>query len=345
MAKLIEIEIKKFNTVFQIVVEQDPPIELDAEIMVKKMLERGSKPYDAQTRTSPIFNNVIAKLVQNLEDLTAQTYKEFNFGNNPNALVLDQEKSVFMYRLAMIQAWALCVLEEISVNSSEVYSLMDDWVVEAVSIENNSVQAILDSISEFIQSNTLMMNEEDFIVQPTQLYRAIEMKAFGINQDPLYLQRFEYPEFRVEQTRFEVGELRYMFKQFKRTVGEKGSFDLIDEQSFVNLMMLAFRQGRIPFIWRFMSIDCVHKMAKRFRQQALPVIVQGSDEPSEFHSKFNQNPSKSYQSDQGRNWVNWKQILLHFVLLNTPVPTSEDVENLRAGLSEAANGKDYITCE
>jgi hypothetical protein len=44
-----------------------------------------------------------------------------------------------MYRLAMIQAWALCVLEEISVNSSEVYQLMDDWVVEAVSIENNAV--------------------------------------------------------------------------------------------------------------------------------------------------------------------------------------------------------------
>jgi hypothetical protein len=63
MAKLIEIEIKKFNTVYQIVVEQDPPVELDAEIMVKKMLERGSKAYDLQTRTSPIFNSVVAKLV------------------------------------------------------------------------------------------------------------------------------------------------------------------------------------------------------------------------------------------------------------------------------------------
>lgn len=139
MAKLIEIEIRKFNTVYQIVVEQDPPIELDAEIMVKKMLERGSKPYDAQECVSPIFNTVVAKLVQNLDDLTLQTYKEFNFGANPNALVLEQEKNIFIYRLAMIQAWALCLLEEISVNSSEVYSLMDDWVVEAVSMENNSV--------------------------------------------------------------------------------------------------------------------------------------------------------------------------------------------------------------
>lgn len=41
--------------------------------MVKKMLERGSKLYDAKTKTSPIFNNVIAKLTQSLDDLTVQT--------------------------------------------------------------------------------------------------------------------------------------------------------------------------------------------------------------------------------------------------------------------------------
>jgi hypothetical protein len=136
-----------------------------------------------------------------------------------------------------------------------------------------------------------------------------------------------------------------MFAQFKRTVSDRGSFDLLDEQSFVNLMMLAFRQGKIPYIWRFMSIDCVHKMAKRFRQQALPVIALGSDEPSEYQTKFNQSMSKSYQSDQSRHWVNWKQILLHFILLNTPEPSSEDVENLRLSLLEASNGRDYITCE
>jgi hypothetical protein len=139
MARMIEIEIKKFTTVYQVTVEQDPPVELDAEIMVKKMLERGTKQFDAKSQTSPIFNTVISKLVQNLEDLTIQTYKEFNFGQNPNALVLEQEKTIFIYRLGLIQAWALTYLEEISIYSTEVYSLMDEWVVEAVSIENMNV--------------------------------------------------------------------------------------------------------------------------------------------------------------------------------------------------------------
>jgi hypothetical protein len=36
MASLIEIEIKKFETVYQIVMMAEPPIALDAEIFVKK---------------------------------------------------------------------------------------------------------------------------------------------------------------------------------------------------------------------------------------------------------------------------------------------------------------------
>jgi hypothetical protein len=32
----------------------------------------------------------------------------------------------------MINAWGLGILEEISTNSTEVYTLMDDWIVDAV---------------------------------------------------------------------------------------------------------------------------------------------------------------------------------------------------------------------
>ena len=49
MANLIEIEIKKFETVYQIVMMAEPPIALDAEIFVKKQLDRGIKPYDGQS--------------------------------------------------------------------------------------------------------------------------------------------------------------------------------------------------------------------------------------------------------------------------------------------------------
>jgi hypothetical protein len=55
MASLIEIEIKKFETVYQIVMMAEPPIALDAEIFVKKLLDRGTKPYLGSNKTSPVF--------------------------------------------------------------------------------------------------------------------------------------------------------------------------------------------------------------------------------------------------------------------------------------------------
>jgi len=49
IANLIEIEIKKFSTIYQVLKEQEPSVELDAEILVKHKLERGAKAYDNQT--------------------------------------------------------------------------------------------------------------------------------------------------------------------------------------------------------------------------------------------------------------------------------------------------------
>jgi len=56
MANLVEIEIKKFSIIYQLLLDQEPPVELDAEILVKKLLERGTKPYDAETKQSTILN-------------------------------------------------------------------------------------------------------------------------------------------------------------------------------------------------------------------------------------------------------------------------------------------------
>lgn len=50
MASLIEIEIKKFTTIYQIMMQSEPPVELDAEILTKKLLERGVQAYQGDIR-------------------------------------------------------------------------------------------------------------------------------------------------------------------------------------------------------------------------------------------------------------------------------------------------------
>jgi len=50
--------------------------------------------------------------------------------------ILINEKRIFVYRLALINAFGLAQLEEIYTHSRNVFGLMDDWVVDAVDQEN-----------------------------------------------------------------------------------------------------------------------------------------------------------------------------------------------------------------
>jgi len=38
------------------IMQQEPPIELDAEIMTKKIIERGVQTYDESTGNSPVLS-------------------------------------------------------------------------------------------------------------------------------------------------------------------------------------------------------------------------------------------------------------------------------------------------
>ena len=49
MASLIEIEIGKFEVVYKLQMQQEPPAELDAEIVTKKLLTRGVPTFDSET--------------------------------------------------------------------------------------------------------------------------------------------------------------------------------------------------------------------------------------------------------------------------------------------------------
>lgn len=69
MASLIEIEIKKFETVYKILMQAEPPVELDAEIITKKLLDRQVPTFDGDTVTSPVFEQVLGSLLTKLDDL------------------------------------------------------------------------------------------------------------------------------------------------------------------------------------------------------------------------------------------------------------------------------------
>jgi cbb3-type cytochrome oxidase subunit 1 len=46
--------------------------------------------------------------------------------------ILVKEMNIFIYRLSLINSWALVIFEEIFYNSRQVYGQLDDWIVDAV---------------------------------------------------------------------------------------------------------------------------------------------------------------------------------------------------------------------
>ena len=123
---------------------------MDAEIFVKKMLERGVRPYDLATKSSPILHQVVSSLLGKLEELFAETFKDQAFHNDLSNAILQQEKKIFTYRLALINSWGLAILEEVSAYSQRVYEYMDDWIVDAVALENFNILRVLTSLKEIV---------------------------------------------------------------------------------------------------------------------------------------------------------------------------------------------------
>jgi len=72
---------------------------------------------------------------------------------------LEQEKRIFTYRLALINSWGLAILEEISAYSQKVYEYMDDWIVDAVALENFNILSVLTSLKEIVQSSRTKIND------------------------------------------------------------------------------------------------------------------------------------------------------------------------------------------
>lgn len=67
-------------------------------------------------------------------------------------MILKQEMKIFIYRLSLINSWALVLMDNIYINSRKVYDQLDDWIVVAVAQENEITQNVLKVIKEAIQT-------------------------------------------------------------------------------------------------------------------------------------------------------------------------------------------------
>jgi len=241
MASLIECEIKKFETTYKIVMESEPPIELDAEILLKKLLDRGTLSYDGAAQTSPVLEQVILSLVKKLDDLIYKNPVVEQILNDTQGRILRKERDIFVYRLSLINAWALVILDEIHFHSRKVYEVLDDWIVEAVAQENQISNHILSFLKDSVHSEQIKIEEYQTQLANLSLFSKIQTVQFNVEDTALYLQNIHIPTDDIEANRFNVEQLRGLYIEMRSNIGDKGNANTLDSESFVNMMMLAFR--------------------------------------------------------------------------------------------------------
>ena len=115
----------------------DPPVALDAEIFVKNAFKKGQLPFDASVKQSPVLNSLFQNIFQNLQEIVDENPVLMQVQNDLQGKIIKQEMQVFIYRLSMINSWALVILNEIHVNSRKAFDQLDDWIVKAVAQENS----------------------------------------------------------------------------------------------------------------------------------------------------------------------------------------------------------------
>ena len=67
----------------------------------------------------------------------------------------------------------------------------------------------------------------------------------------------------------------------------------------------------------------------------------------QYQSQFAQSVTRSFQQaghESNRQWIEWKKMFTHFTLMNSTLPTEEQLAEYKANL-EAVQSDGYITCE
>lgn len=71
------------------------------------------------------------------------------------------------------------------------------------------------------------------------------------------MQNIHVPSDDLEASRFDVAHLNDMYKELRFNVADRGSMNTLDHQSFVNIMVMAFRQGRVPLVWKYSNFEVI----------------------------------------------------------------------------------------
>ena len=67
MSQLIEIECKKFETIFKITMCSDLLVDVEVKNTLRKLINKGEKTFDSSTLTSPVMEQIITNIINKVD--------------------------------------------------------------------------------------------------------------------------------------------------------------------------------------------------------------------------------------------------------------------------------------
>jgi len=120
-------------------------------------------------------------------------------------------------------------------------------------------------LKDVINSEQLKIEEYQTQLSNLSLFSKIQTVQFNIDDTPLYLRKVHIPIEEVDSNRFDLEHLRQLYIEMRFNTGEGvGSFDTLDQQSYVNMMTLALRQGCMPLTWKYMNFSKISALGQAF---------------------------------------------------------------------------------
>ena len=113
--------------------------------------------------------------------------------------------------------------------------------------------------------------------------------------------------------RFDINTLRLLYQKFQQSANEQ----LLESQTFLTIMIRSYQNRLVPKIFAAKSFKIIVDLATKF--EAKPLINEAEGESVMFAS------SNETQGTNSVSFVNWKKILILFVLYATALPSEDDL--------------------
>lgn len=172
-----------------------------------------------------------------------------------------------------------------------------------------------------IQNEQLQIDEFSAQMRSLDVASRVEVMIFRNDEKPRYMQAaIAVTDEDVTAHRFNLEQLEALFKELKYNAGARGHRQFVEATTFTNIIFKAVKRGQVPLSWKYLDYGKIAGIAKQFETTPFKAV---KSQPTALLQEGKATAS---------TWVDWKQALLSFALLKSPVPTSDEVTALQAQL-------------